>query len=328
MGALTSTASRPDTAKQRTTDDWTYQKAYLDPDDPTKVLRKTFTETAGSSTIGERAKNQKALLAEDDKVASQAATNAKNLASANKPKTDNWQETAGAASAAAARGDTAEATRLTNLYHEQLRGQQTLKETPAGGAAPGAYTAPPAGSPAAGQVQATTKSGEPVVGAKQGWGGGDPSSTFEKMANGLVDGSVLYSKLPPRALKGQPTKNDIMARAMQIAEDKGVPFNEEIIQAEVEYFTTAQPAFNAMDRLVGPVSNPHDPDNPSLLDQLAIQVKRAEVTSPGHRQRRDSGTRPQVRAGAGTGRSVRFADRYGGPPHQPVNGDGNPRTYR
>lgn len=249
----------PDTAKQRTTDDWTYQKPYLDPNDSTKVLYKTFTETAGSSTIGDRAKNQKALLAESDKTISQAATNAKNLASANKqPKTDEWSQTMSAASAAAARGDTAEATRLTNLAHQQLGAAQTLKET---------GTATGAGIPGIGaqtQIADLIKPGAPFA----------PGTVDGTIAQKLADGSNVLGDFPRRMAKGAPTPYQYSAAAEAYSQGMyGLPWSETDIQQEKKFFNSdkVQGALDGIDKMIG------RDGHPGYLDTVVDLARRANI---------------------------------------------------
>ena len=200
------------------------------------------------------------------------ATAQKDIAGKPEGEPKNYQEALAQASAATNPAEKARLTALGNdLYQRSLRERTAGRTTVTAG-----YTPPPAGTEAAGAVQKATRSGAPVIGTQ--WGGGDPNSSFERTARGLIDGSMLITDLSPRAAKGQPGRPDYFSRASQIAEDSGQDFSPQQVEREARYYkdNKVTAAFNAMDRLVGPMSNP-DPHNPPLLDQLEREARRAGV---------------------------------------------------
>lgn len=87
------------------------------------------------------------------------------------------------------------------------------------------------------------------------FGGGDPNSSFETTSQKLADGTLLLSELPSRGAKGQPTRQDYIARADQIDRANGGT-GYTPAQAEQENKFAANPkvqaAVNGIDRIIAP----------------------------------------------------------------------------
>lgn len=268
-----------DWMNQRITEPWDLFTVDTDKDGKVTLGKKTIPAGTGGMTPS---KIITANLATIDKVGQaqqrQAAADQKDQ---DKTPTGDYQKSRAAASAARARGDIQEADRLDALANQQLKDAERLKATTT--VYPAAYTPPAAGTPSAANIQTTTKSGEPVEGRQ--WGGGDPTSAFENSSMQLAMGQKLEKDIQlPRSVRGQaqpPNRQDYSNRARQITQDlfPGFSYDPLEITHEYSYYNNEKvtPAFNAMDRLVGPTGRPNDPNNPSLLGQIETQAKRAGI---------------------------------------------------
>lgn len=88
------------------------------------------------------------------------------------------------------------------------------------------------------------------------WGGGDPRSTFETVSQKLANGDMVPSEITIPRGKGQPSRNDYIARADQIARGAGQAQGYDPAQAEQENTFAKRPqtqaAVNGIDRIIGP----------------------------------------------------------------------------
>ena len=172
-------------------------------DGPSHSIKTRLIAPAQGITYNDYGLAYKGQLAANSKLALDVAKDI------NKPPTTG----PGARIAAATATDPTQAAQYTSAAEQIAR--DAVREKEAGRDSTGIGYVPSA------QAQTTTATGAPVVGTK--WGGGDPNSAFERVAQMVQQGKAVSADLKLPRGKGNPTWLDVVGRADQIDRDKGGP---------------------------------------------------------------------------------------------------------
>jgi hypothetical protein len=104
---------------------------------------------------------------------------------------------------------------------------------------------------------------------------GTPNPRFETMANALLSGDILPADLKREAKGANLDPNEVIGRAMEIAEARGEHFSLPIVEQEHKFASSpkTQAALDGMDRILGSAQTP------GYLDRMLETAKKAHLAS-------------------------------------------------